>query len=208
VSAGFAESHVEQATLAWLSELGYSSANGLDIGPDGDRPERASYGDVLLVERLRAAIARLNPTLEAETRAEVLAKMTQAVTPSLIEENRRLHRYMIEGVPVEVRRADGSISGEQVRLIDFDNPDANDWLAVNQCTVIENKANRRPDVVLFVNGMPLGVVELKNPCRLAANRDWHNRRSPRRGSFTVVASVLRAGAVTPYASGASPTCRQ
>jgi type I restriction enzyme R subunit len=163
VSTGFAESHVEEATLAWLSELGYITANGLGIGPDGDKPERANYGDVLLVERLRAAIAKLNPTLNAETRAEVLAKLTQTATPSLVEENRRLHRYMIEGVPVEVRRSDGSISGEQARLIDFDNPDANDWLAVNQYTVIENKANRRPDVVIFVNGMPLGVVELKNP---------------------------------------------
>ena len=163
MSSSFAESHVEEAALAWLSELGYGTANGLDIGPDGGKPERASYGDVLLVERLRAAIAKLNPTLSAETRAEVLAKLTQTVTPSVVEENRRLHRYVIEGVPIEVRRADGSIGGEQVRLIDFDDPDANDWLAVNQYTVIENKANRRPDVVIFVNGMPLGVVELKNP---------------------------------------------
>ena len=163
MNAKFAESHVEEATLAWLAELGYATANGLEIGPDGSKPERASYGDVLLVERLRAAIAKLNPTLNAETRAEVFAKLTQTVTPSLVEENRRLHRYMIEGVPIEVRRADGSISGEQVRLIDFDDPDANNWLAVNQYTVIENKANRRPDVVIFVNGMPLGVAELKNP---------------------------------------------
>jgi type I restriction enzyme R subunit len=163
VSSSFAESHVEAAALAWLSELGYGTANGLDIGPDGDNPERANYGDVLLVERLRAAIAKLNPTLNAETRAEVLAKLTQTATPSLVEENRRLHRYMIEGVPVEVRRPDGSISGEHARLIDFNNPDANDWLAVKQYTVIENKANRRPDVVIFVNGMPLGVVELKDP---------------------------------------------
>jgi type I restriction enzyme R subunit len=163
VSSGFAESHVEEATLAWLSDLGYFTANGLDIGPDGGKPERASYGDVLLVERLRAAIAKLNPTLDAETRAEVLAKLMQTVTPSLVEENRRLHRYMVEGVPIEVRRADGSIGGEQVRLIDFVDPDTNDWLAVNQYTVIESKANRRPDVVIFVNGMPLGVVELKNP---------------------------------------------
>jgi type I restriction enzyme R subunit len=160
---GFAESHVEEAALAWLSELGYGRANGLDIGPDGDKPERASYGDVLLVERLRTAIAKLNPTLNAETRAEVLAKLTQTLTPSLVEENRRLHRYMVEGVPIELRRADGSISGELARLIDFDDPDANDWLAVNQCTAIENKVNRRADVVIFVNGMPLGVLELKNP---------------------------------------------
>lgn len=160
---GIAESHVEDAALAWLSELGYGTTNGLDIGPDGDRRERASYGDVLLVDRLRAAIAKLNPTLTVETRAEVLAKVVQTETPLLIEENRRLHRYMVEGVPIEVRRADGSIGGEQARLIDFHDPDANDWLAVNQYTVIENKANRRPDVVIFVNGLPLGVIELKNP---------------------------------------------
>jgi type I restriction enzyme R subunit len=161
--SGFAETHVEKAALSWLSELGYGVANGLDIGPDSDKPERASYGDVLLVDRLRAAIAKLNPALTAETRAEVLAKVIQTETPSLIEENRRLHRYIVEGVPIEVRRTDGSIGGEQARLIDFDDPDTNDWLAVNQYTVIEYKANRRPDVVTFVNGLPLGVIELKNP---------------------------------------------
>lgn len=161
--AGFAESHVEEAALAWLSELGYATANGPDIGPDGAAPERASYGEVLLVERLRAAIERLNPGLPAEARAEVLAKLTRAEAPSLIVENRRLHGYLVAGVPVEVRRPDGSIGGELVRLVDFDDPAANDWLAVNQVTVIENKANRRPDVVVFVNGLPLGVIELKNP---------------------------------------------
>jgi type I restriction enzyme, R subunit len=163
VSFGFAENHVEEATLAWLAELGYATANGLDIGPDGGKPERENYGDVLLIERLRVAIAKLNPALKAEARAEVLAKLMHTETPSLIPENRRLHRYMIEGVPIEVPRSDGSIGGEQVRLIDFDNLDANDWLAVNQYTVIENKANRRPDVVIFVNGLPLAVIELKNP---------------------------------------------
>jgi type I restriction enzyme, R subunit len=163
VSSSFAESHVEEAALAWLSELGYATANGLDIGPDGGATERASYGDVLLIARVHAAIAKLNPALSGETRAEVFAKLMQAETPSLVPENRRLHRYMIEGVPIDVRRPDGSIGGEQARLIDFDDPDANDWLAVNQYTVIENKANRRPDVVIFVNGLPLGVIELKNP---------------------------------------------
>jgi type I restriction enzyme R subunit len=159
----FAESHVEEAALAWLEELGYGTVNGIDIGPDSDAPERTSYGDVLLVERVRRAIAKLNPALAADARTEVLNKLLQSETPSLIAENRRLHRYLIEGVPIEVRRADGSIGGEQARLIDFDDPDANDWLAVNQYTVIENKANRRPDVVIFVNGLPLGVIELKNP---------------------------------------------
>jgi type I restriction enzyme R subunit len=163
VSPVIAESHVEEAALAWLPELGYATASGLDIGPDGNESERANYGDVLLIERVRAAIAKLNPALSHEVRAEVLAKLTRTETPSLVEENRRLHRYLIEGVPVEVKRPDGSIGGEQARLIDFDDPEANDWLAVNQYTVIENKANRRPDVVIFVNGLPLGVIELKNP---------------------------------------------
>ena len=158
-----AESHVEEAALAWLSELGFAVAGGLDIGPDGTTPERASYGDVVLDGRLRAAIARLNPHLNAETREEVLRKLTRAETPVLIEENRRLHRFLVDGVPVETFRPDGSIGGELARIIDFDNPDENDWLVVNQFTVIENKANRRPDVVIFVNGLPLGVIELKNP---------------------------------------------
>lgn len=163
MTSAFAESHVEEATLDWLAELGYATANGLDIGPDGANSERASYGDVLLVERVRAAIARLNPALAGDIQTEVLNKLLNAETPSLVTENRRLHRYIVEGVPVDVKREDGTIGGELVRLIDFDKPEANDWLAVNQYTVIENKANRRPDVVIFVNGLPLGVVELKNP---------------------------------------------
>jgi type I restriction enzyme R subunit len=159
----FAESHVEEAALAWLAELGYGTVTGLDIGPDGETSERANYGEVLLVERVRAAIAWLNPGLAPEAQAEALIRLVRADTPALVAENRRLHRYVVEGVPVEVSQKDGSIGGEQVRLIDFDDPDANDWLAVNQYTVIENKAQRRPDVVIFVNGLPLGVIELKNP---------------------------------------------
>jgi type I restriction enzyme R subunit len=163
VSPGIVESHVEEAALAWLEELGYGVANGITIGPDGHKPERENYGEVLLLDRVKAAIARLNPSLSVETRAEVLAKLRQAEAPFLVEENRRLHRYIVEGVPVEVKRADGTISGEQARLIDLDDADGNDWLAVNQYIVIENKANRRPDVVIVVNGLPLGVIELKNP---------------------------------------------
>jgi type I restriction enzyme, R subunit len=163
MSGKFAESHVEEATLAWLQELGYVTANGLDIGPDGGMPERVSYGDVLLMERVRAAVFKLNPDLDADGHAEALKLLTQVQTPSLVEENRRLHRYLVEGVPVSVKRQDGTITGELVRLIDFDDLDNNDWLAVNQCTVIQNKAQRRPDVVIFINGLPLGVIELKNP---------------------------------------------
>ncbi|MGH7121803.1 MAG: type I restriction endonuclease subunit R, partial [Acetobacteraceae bacterium] len=163
MSAGIAESHVEEATLAWLGELGYATANGLESGPDGGAPERDAYGDVILGKRLRAAIARLNPALGPDRCEEVFRKIIQAEFPGLVEENRRLHRYLVEGVPIEVTRDDSSLTGELARLIDFEDMDANDWLAINQFTVIENKANRRPDVVLFVNGLPLGVIELKNP---------------------------------------------
>ncbi len=171
-----AESDVEEAALHWLAEMGYTPVHGPSIAPEGATPERASYGDVLLIGRVKAAIARLNPTLSAEAQAEVLAKLLHTETHALIEENRRLHRYFVEGVPVEVRRDDGTISGEQARLVDFGDPTANDWLAVNQFTVIENKTNRRPDVVLFLNGLPIAVIELKNPSDENATLDGaHNQ---------------------------------
>ncbi len=161
--ANFTESEVEDAALAWLAELGYAVLHGPDIGPDGPAPERGSYDQVLLTGRLHKALTRLNPHLPAETLEEVLRKVRQAETPSLIEENRRLHRYLVEGVGVEISREDGSIAGDAARLIDFNDLEANDWLAVNQFTVIEQEHNRRPDVALFVNGLPLAVIELKNP---------------------------------------------
>ena len=161
--AAFTESHVEEAALEWLSGLGYAVLHGPDISPEGSNPERVSHDQVLLTERLCEALERLNPHLPAETLEEVLRKVRQTETPSLVEENRRLHRYLIEGVPVEVVREDGSIDGDVARLIDFADVEANDWLAVNQYTVIEGRRNRRPDVVVFINGLPLGVIEMKNP---------------------------------------------
>jgi type I restriction enzyme R subunit len=157
-----AESHVEEAALAWLAELGYGIKAGPDIAPDSVAPERTSYGDVVLVQRLEMAVARLNSTIPEDARAEALRRLTLVEYPGLIEENRRLHRFLIEGVPVEFYDDDGVIKGDHVRLVDFDAPNANNWLAVNQFTVIEQKANRRPDVVLFLNGLPIGVIELKN----------------------------------------------
>jgi len=163
MSAKFTESHVEEAALEWLGELGYDILHGPDISPDGAAPERSAYDDVILLGRLRDALARLNPHLPPETLDEVLRKIQAAETPSAIEENRRLHRYLIEGVPVEVAREDGSIAGDTARLVDLTDPTLNNWLAVNQFTVIEKKNNRRPDVVVFINGLPLAVIELKNP---------------------------------------------
>ncbi len=157
------EGEVENAALGWLEELGYTVTDGADIAPESPVAERVSYDEVLLIGRLRAALERLNPHLPTDTRDEVLRKLRQTETPSLIEENRRLHRYLIEGVPIEIAREDGSIGGDSAQLIDFEDICANDWLAVNQFTVIEAHRNRRPDVVLFVNGLPLAVIELKNP---------------------------------------------
>ncbi len=161
--ARLTESEVEHAALEWLAGLGYAVLYGPDIGPEGPAPERGSYDEVLLAGRLREALARLNPHLPAETLEEVERKLRQAENPSLVEENRRLHRYLVEGVPVEVAREDGSTGGDTARLVDFTDADSNDWLAVNQFTVIEGQNNRRADVVLFVNGLPLAVIELKNP---------------------------------------------
>ena len=159
----FTEGVVEDAALEWLVELGYAVLHGPDIGPEGPAPERGSYDEVLLTGRLRKSLALLNPHLPAEVLEDVLRKVCQTETPSLIEENRRLHRCLVEGVPIEVAREDGSVGGDAARLIDFEDIAANDWLAVNQFTVIEQGHNRRPDVALFVNGLPLAVIELKNP---------------------------------------------
>jgi type I restriction enzyme R subunit len=158
----FTESVVEQSTLAWLEALEYTIVNGPDIAPGEANAERSSFADVILVDRLRSALARINPTIPAEALDEALRKVTHTETPSLVENNRRLHKLLTEGVDVEYRRTDGSIAGDKVWLIDFANPDNNEFLAVNQFTVVEDRHTRRPDVVVFVNGLPLAVVELKN----------------------------------------------
>jgi len=163
--SNFTESVVEDATLAWLETLGYSVLHGPDIAAGEPAAERSdpNYRDVLLEGRLRAALARLNPNLPAEALEEAWRKFTRTDAPSLIERNRALHRMLVDGVPVEFRRKDGSIAGAQARVMDFDVPGNNDWLAVNQFTVAEGQHNRRPDVVLFINGLPVAVIELKNP---------------------------------------------
>jgi len=161
--ATITEKHVEAAALDWFKALGYEIGHGPDLAPDGSHPERACYSDVVLAGRLRAALQRLNPHLPTDTLEEVCRKVHQTETPSLIEENRRLHRMMAEGVDLELQREDGSIGGDKARLIDFADPENNDWLAVNQFTVIEQQNNRRPDIVVFVNGLPVAVLELKNP---------------------------------------------
>jgi type I restriction enzyme, R subunit len=157
------ESVVEDAALSWFRELGYTVAQAPHLAPGEIATERSSFADVVLVGRLHDAIARLNPAIPGEAREEALRKVLRHDAPSLVANNRGFHEMLRDGVPVEYRRNDGSIAGDHVRLIDFDNPTENDWLAVNQFTVIEGQNNRRPDIVVFVNGLPLGIVELKIP---------------------------------------------
>jgi type I restriction enzyme R subunit len=165
MSGSFTESVVEDAALAWLESLGYAVLHGPDIAVGMPAAERSdpTYRDVVLEGRLRQALARLNPDLPAEALEDAYRKLTRTDAPSLLERNRAVHRMLVDGVTVEYRRKDGSIAGAQARVLDFALQDNNDWLAVNQFTVADGQHTRRPDVVLFVNGLPLAVIELKNP---------------------------------------------
>ena len=158
----FTESTVEQAALAWLESVGWSVRHGAEIAPGELAAERSDYGQVVLEQRLRDAFAQLNRNLPAVALDDAFRKLTRPEGAELAARNRTVHRLLVDGVTVEYRTPDGEIRGAQARVLDFDNTDANDWLAVNQFTVVENKHSRRPDVVLFVNGLPLAVVELKN----------------------------------------------
>ncbi|MDP1858475.1 MAG: type I restriction endonuclease subunit R [Gemmatimonadaceae bacterium] len=164
MSRSFTESIVEEATLEWLDELGYAVLHGpsMEIGESAAERSDASFRDVILEGRLRSALARLNPGLRSDAMDDAYRKLTRADAPSLIERNRAVHRMLVDGINVEYRRADGSIAGTQALAIDFETPTNNDWLAVNQFTVADGQHTRRPDVVIFVNGLPLAVVELKN----------------------------------------------
>src|SRR5579885_3323370 len=162
--AGFAESVVEDAALEWLQGLGYTVLHGPDIAQGEPNAERsdALFRDVILEKRLRQAILRLNPGLPAEALDDAYRKLTLIDAPVLANRNHTFQRMLTEGITVEYPRKDGSIAGAQVRLFDFESVKGNEWLAVNQFTVCEGQHTRRPDIVVFVNGLPLAVVELKN----------------------------------------------
>jgi type I restriction enzyme, R subunit len=159
----FAEDHVEQAGIETLKALGWLYLHGSDIAPDGAAPQRPSYGDAVLIPRLERWVQQINPSVPADAIEAALRKLLNDESANLFEENRRIHHLIVNGVDIEYRNADGRVVGDKVWLIDFDNVAANDWLVVNQFTLIEGKHNRRPDMVLFVNGLPLAVLELKNP---------------------------------------------
>ncbi|HKY32224.1 MAG TPA: type I restriction endonuclease subunit R [Candidatus Polarisedimenticolia bacterium] len=160
---GYTESEVEEVALRWLADLGFSVLHGPDTAPGEAAAERDDYAEVVLEGRLRRALKILNVGIPFEALDDAYRKLTRVEGATPAARNCALHRMLVEGVTVEYRRPDGSIRGAQVRVLDFDSPDNNDWVAVNQFTVVENKHNRRPDVVLFVNGIPLAVIELKNP---------------------------------------------
>jgi type I restriction enzyme R subunit len=156
------ESEVEQVALDILSAQGYRVVHGPDIAPDGPNPERQSYADVVLVSRLRDAIDRINPKMQSDGKDEAVRKILRVESPDLVINNKRFHAFLVNGVDVEYRR-DDRVVADKVWLFDFANPSKNEFLAVNQFTIIENNHNRRPDIILFVNGLPLVVIELKNP---------------------------------------------
>jgi type I restriction enzyme, R subunit len=158
----FTESVVEEAALTWLGSAGWGITHGPDIAPDIAAAERRDYSEVVLFRRLRDALSRLNPALPADALEDAFRKLTRPEGADPIQRNRAMHRLLVNGVTIEYRTPEGEIRGAQARAIDFDTPENNDWLAVNQFTVTENRHSRRPDVVLFVNGLPLAVLELKN----------------------------------------------
>jgi len=157
----FSESVVEEAVLDWFRELGYTVVTGSAAAP-GDGALRATYSDVALGDVLRGALKRLNPSLPAEALQDSYRKLTKPQGSSTETRNRFVHRLLVNGVNVEYRRADGSIAGAQVNVLDFANAQNNDWVVTNQFTVVEAGRMRRLDVVVFVNGLPLALIELKN----------------------------------------------
>jgi type I restriction enzyme R subunit len=162
----FTESTIEQAAIDWLKDLGYSYAFGPEIAFDGETPERGDYQEALLLRRLQDSIARINNDLPAQAQEEALRKITRLDKPSLLLNNHAFHHMLVNGIEVEYKAKDGRMVSGRAYVVDFENPDNNDWLVVNQYTVEASnqngKVNRRPDVVIFINGLPLAVIELKN----------------------------------------------
>ena len=199
--SAFNENVVELAALEYFAELGYRTIHGPDIAPGEPDAERESYEDVFLWGRLRDAIRRINPGTAPGLIDEAIKRVRRAESQSPIDENYRLHQLITEGVPVEHRDADGMLRTTRLGLVDFDQPDNNDWVAVNQFTIVENGKNRRPDVLVLVNGMPLALLELKNPAAEHATLKsaWNQVQTYRKD----IPSVFVPNAVTVISDGTS-----
>ena len=195
----FTEDVVEQAALAWFENLGYELVHGPDIAPGGDNQIRASYSDIILDEKLRSALVAINPNIPSDVIDEVYRKVSTSTSPDLYEDNRIFHRMLVNGVDVEYTKPDGSITGDKVWLIDFDNPSKNSFSAINQFTVIENRQNRRPDIVVCVNGIPLAIVELKNAVN--ENTTNHHAYNQLQTYKKEIPSLFRTNAVLVISDG-------
>lgn len=196
---GFDESVIEAAALDYLREIGYTTEFGPNLGPGGLAEERRSWDEVYLLARLQAAGQRLNPD-HTDLVDEAIKRLRRAESQSELAENLRVHRLLIDGVPVEHRGADGQVRTAYVRLIDVDQPTNNDWLAVNQVAVVGTK-NRRPDVLVYVNGVPLALLELKNPAdEHATLRNAWNQVQTYRAD---ISAVFTPNAVTVISDGTS-----
>ena len=160
--AKLCESAVEEMAIEELQTLGYTYISGIDLAPDVPNPERNSYGDILLMGRLQAAMSKLNPIIPSDVIHGAARKLSRIATSNMLADNEEFHKMLVDGVPVEYRK-DGHIKGDYVRVMDFETPLNNEFLVVNQYTIVQNNNNKRPDVLLFVNGIPLVIFELKNP---------------------------------------------
>jgi type I restriction enzyme R subunit len=197
----FNEATVEDAALEYLAELGYQTAWGPNLAPGEPGEERKSFEQVYLLDRMRSAVAAVNPGLNSSLIDDAIKKLQRAESQNPIDENFRVHKLLTEGVPVEHRGADGQSRTERVWLVDFEHPERNDWVAINQFTIIENGKNRRPDVVVFLNGIPVGLLELKNSAdeHATLKNAWNQIQTYRHD----IPSVFVPNAVTVISDGIS-----
>jgi len=156
------ENDIEYLAVEKMQEQGFQYIHGQEIAPDGNNPERESFEDVLLIERLKRSIAKINPNVPYDAQQDALKELQRINSPELIANNETFHRMLTEGIKVTYKK-DGVNRGDLVWLVDFNQPENNEFLVINQFTVIENGINKRPDLIIFINGMPLVVIELKNP---------------------------------------------
>ncbi len=168
MSPKLVESDVEDVAIEYFQELGYQYIYGGDIAPDMPHCERTSYKECHLPQRLLSALSALNPTIPQDALEDAAKKLTRTASLSLVGQNHAIHQMLLEGVDVSYRKGDRIINGK-AQVIDFEHPDNNDWLVVNQFTIIENNNNRRPDLLIFLNGLPVAIFELKNPAEEKAD---------------------------------------
>lgn len=165
--ARITEDHLEQQCLAWFQELGYTHVFAPQLDSDGTSPERTDYRQVILTGRLRSALQRLNPGVPTATIEAAVLQLANPNMPGLLASNRQMHRWLTQGLPITTMEGHQQV-GLRLKIVAYDNPAANDWLVVNQLTIQGARHNRRPDVVVVLNGLPLAVIELKNPAEETA----------------------------------------